>query len=121
MIAADGDSTVVQYFVTIGGNNDGGHAAFDEFRVFAVDGGELQMDVPMDATVDGTVYTWSGNSWVEVTYECNPDDAGPCWEPGEQNMCCARDDDLLFSTCAEASMDQEGQWSHDNTNQVTPS
>ena len=118
-IGTDGGScdSGIEYYVTLGHDNDHGYEAFDEFRIYKIVDGDIVMDTPMDSTADGTLYVYDGSGWDEVSYSCSTSDAGPCWEAGDENFCCNTDDSYNWADCAQAALNQEGQWSHDNTNQ----
>ena len=114
-----GSSAFIEYFVTGGHTqNSPTHSSrpgeWTYFRIFRTDQ-KLRMDDPMDKSHG--VDVWTGSKWEAATYECNPTDAGPCWEPNHQNTCCQRNSAGNWHSCAQAPKNQEGQWSNDNTNQ----
>ena len=119
------DSTIsdpkLEYFVTIGNNNNNGYSVWTDFRIFQCDPGALTFLTNMDSTIP-SVTVWNGADWVDVTYTCNSGDLGPCWEPTTgQNMCCKRNNAKEWYDCKDSSLGYEGQWSHTNTNQVSKS
>jgi hypothetical protein len=102
----------LEYFVTLGHNNDDGYDSHDEFRIYRIAASSgISLSEPMDSTYN--IQVFQGNYWMTGEYQCNPTDCGPCWEPGRQNFCC----DSELSECYLAPKNQEGQWSNENTNQ----
>ena len=105
--ASDG---YLEYFVTLGVNNDEGRAAWYDFRIFRTTSA-FTFQEGMDADKTGT-QVWLGGSWQTVTYSCYSGDAGPCWEPGSQNICCRRNAASgAWESCAQGTSGGEGQWS----------
>ena len=94
-IGTDGGScdSGIEYYVTLGHDNDHDYEAFDDFRIFKIVDGDIVMDTPMDSTADGTLYVYDGSGWDEVTYSCNSADAGPCWEAGDETPGRSREPD----------------------------
>ncbi len=61
---------------------------------------------------------WNGTDWTLATVVGNSTDRGPSWDPGAGNTCCDRDPSTgAISNCGNAPLNQEGQWSNNNTNQ----
>merc|ERR1712025_220368 len=115
-IGAYGKDGAIEYYVAHGPNNNEGYTAFEYFRMFRIyDAFTLTNDLDKQYNVD----VWNGNSFEKVAFDCNNDDCGPCWEPTNQNFCCTRDGDGMFTsgTCGMGAHGGEGQWSHVNTNQ----
>merc|ERR1711939_1108216 len=115
-IAAGGNGGAIEYYVAHGPNNDEGYTAFEYFRMFRMTG-TFTLTNELDKQFDVSV--WMGDKFETATFDCASNDCGPCWEPTDQNICCQRDGDGMFTsnTCAKATHGGEGQWSHTNTNQ----
>ena len=104
----------LEFFVTIGPGNGPGYVPYEWFRIFRT-GSRLHFSQAQDGFYGG-MHVWDGAAWRATNYLCDADDAGPCWEPGETNICCRLDPITHeFEGCARA--EEEGQWSNKNRNQ----
>merc|ERR1719270_2516450 len=86
-------------------------------RIYAVaEQSNFDLSGNMDGGVPG-LFVWTGSSFEETNYQCSDSDAGPCWEPDDEDVCCATASDGSWTDCRKGEVNLEGQFSNTNTNQ----